>query len=70
MRVLDSPQQRFTYLFVRYTLMNELDSRQTTRAWYILIPSINGDVGEDLMEMMLGLKETVVQMAKVNGVRW
>ena len=24
---------------------------------------------EDLMEM-LGLKETVVQMAKVNGVRW
>ena len=24
---------------------------------------------EDLMEM-LGLKETVIQMAKVNGVRW
>ena len=24
---------------------------------------------EDLMEM-LGIKETVVQMAKVNGVRW
>ena len=24
---------------------------------------------EDLMEM-LGLKETVVQMAKANGVRW
>ena len=35
---------------------------------FISFPFFDGEKAEDLMEM-LGLKETVVQMVKANGVR-